>query len=142
MKNILICLILLTLSANADLRRDNSKEIVSDTSSKLMWQDNSEAKIVYKNWNDAIEYCESLLFSGYNDWRLPNINELLSIADRTKYNPAINSVFSNVNSSDYWSSTTYASGTSNAWVVNFYYGNVDWLSKTYSYYVRCVRDGQ
>ncbi len=39
----------------------------------------------------------------------------------------------------YWSSTTYASDTSYAWVVGFYYGYGSWDSKTDESYVRCVR---
>lgn len=46
------------------------------------------------------------------------------------------------NSSNYWSSTTNASDTSNAWNVNFNNGNDNWNNKTNSNYVRCVRDGE
>ena len=43
------------------------------------------------------------------------------------------------NSSNYWSSTTIASNTSNAWDVNFNNGNDNWNTKTNDNYVRCVR---
>ncbi len=43
------------------------------------------------------------------------------------------------NSSNYWSSTTNASDTSNAWNVNFNNGNDNWNDKTNTNYVRCVR---
>ncbi|MEO5378516.1 MAG: DUF1566 domain-containing protein [Magnetococcus sp. DMHC-6] len=56
-------------------------------------------------------------------------------------------VFSSVKSSsrqgdDYWSSTTYASRTSDAWFVNLYYGGVSNDVKVDSYYVWPVRGGR
>lgn len=32
-------------------------------------------------WQNALAYCEGLEYAGYTDWRLPNINEMLSIFD-------------------------------------------------------------
>ncbi|MEK7846512.1 MAG: DUF1566 domain-containing protein [Nitrospinota bacterium] len=78
-----------------------------------------------------------------NDWRLPNIKELESITDDNRYNSAIDSTyFPNINSSYYWSSTTYASYSSYAWFVYFYFGNVGCDGKSGYGYVRCVRAGQ
>jgi len=48
----------------------------------------------------------------------------------------------NVVSDYYWSSTTNASDSSNAWNVNFNNGNDDWNNKSNSNYVRCVRAGE
>ncbi len=125
---------------NADFIRDDDKYVVIDTSTQLMWQDNSDAKTLTKNWDDALAYCEALTLGPYNDWRLPNFNELYLLADRSIISsPAISSVFTNVFSSNYWSSTTNASNTSNAWNVNFNKGNDNWNDKTNSNYVRCVR---
>jgi hypothetical protein len=45
-------------------------------------------------------------------------------------------------SNNYWSSTTYAPDTSNAWNVNFNNGNGNANNKTNSNYVRCVRGGE
>ena len=42
----------------------------------------------------------------------------------------------------FWTSTTNASDTSNAWNVNFNNGNDNWNDKTNSNYVRCVRAGE
>jgi hypothetical protein len=105
-----------------------------------MWQDNSEAKTTNKTWSEAITYCEGLSLGGYNNWRLPSVEELMSITDKGRYNLSIDPVFTNVVSDSYWSATTDASYTSYAWGVYFYYGGyVYWYDKTYSYYVRCVR---
>ena len=45
-------------------------------------------------------------------------------------------------SSNYWSSTTNADNTNNAWHVNFNNGNVNNNNKSNSYYVRAVRGGK
>ena len=72
-------------------------------------------------------YCENLTLpaGGYSDWRLPNRNELQSIVDYSRYNPAIDTTyFPGTVASYYWSSTTYAYSTSIAWNVYFGYGYV------------------
>ena len=117
-------------------------DVVKDTVSKLEWQDNNNTKTITKNWSDAIDYCENLNFDGHSDWRLPNINELKSIIDRSKSNPAIVQGFKNIISSSYWSSTTREDYKNYAWIVNFGDGSVYNDNKDYNYYVRCVRDGQ
>lgn len=71
-------------------------------------------------------------------WRLPTIQELLTLVNYNKANPA--SDLKDTKNSRYWSSTTYASDTSTAWVVFFYNGYDYWYYKTDSYYVRCVRE--
>jgi len=45
-------------------------------------------------------------------------------------------------SDGYWSATTVASDSSNAWYVDFNNGNGDRYSKTHELYLRCVRGGQ
>jgi hypothetical protein len=126
--------------ASAEFIRDDKKEVVLDTKTNLMWQDNNETiGDNKKTWNEAITYCEGLSLGGFSDWYLPNYNELYYLADRSRYNPALSPKFVNVVSGSYWSATTDASNTSNAWLVYFDYGIDGWDGKTYSYYVRCVR---
>jgi len=47
-----------------------------------------------------------------------------------------------ITSSNYWSSTTNAGNSDNAWNVNFNNGNTNNNNKTNSKYVRCVRGGE
>ncbi len=139
MKKIIIMMLGLSVALLADFTRDDSTQIVTDNSTTLQWQDDTN---ITKSWTEAISYCEALTLGGHSDWRLPNFNELYSIADHSKRDPAIDSTFINVVSDGYWSSTTVVSYEGRAWNVYFYYGNDRWRTKSKSNYVRCVRDGQ
>jgi len=148
MKTILATLITLTTLANADFTRDDATGIVTDNKTNLQWQDDAIGSTT--SMQGAINTCEALELGGHTDWRLPNINELKSIIVDTKVAPSIDGAFQNTTSNSYWSATTNAANTGNAWVVNFsngdtsnyykyfyygYYGN-------FVYYGRCVRAGQ
>jgi len=139
MRAILLIMIGLSVSVWADFSRDAATQIVTDNNTGLQWQDDVNTS---KNWTAAIDYCETLTLGGHTDWRLPNFNELYYIADRSKSNPAMNSTFQNVVSGSYWSSTAVVGNENNARYVFFYNGNGNWYPKSFSLYVRCVRDGQ
>ena len=137
-------ILLITIGVSALLFADFVKngDIVTDTTTGLQWQDNTDSKNTTKTWSEAISYCENLTLGSHNDWRLPNINELKSIVDRSKFNPVIVDGFTNVRSDGYWSSTTHENYSSDAWLVRFDDGNVDNYSKVRNYDVRCVRAEQ
>ena len=127
------------------------------THNGLMWQDDIEAKTVMKRWitpdnynagdyyntsgDTATTCCSELTLAGFTDWRLPTIDELKGIVDKTN-SPTIVNGFNNVTSYFYWSSTTGASDSSYTWDVSFYDGNDYWDHRTYEARVRCVRGGQ
>ena len=117
-----------------------SGNIVTDSTTGLQWQDDAVGSTM--TWQSAIDYCEALVLDSYDDWRLPNKNELITIIDYDVSNPAIDNHFQNTISNYYWSSTTHASNTSYAWFVYFNFGGTYYYSKYGSYYVRCVRAGQ
>ncbi len=133
---------------DTDLHRSN--DIVTDQATGLEWQDNSQVKWTKKKWIDAINYCEGLSLGSYDDWRLPNQKELLTITDRSRYNPAIDTtVFQNIAPSSsnydypsYWSSTTREPlERIQAWRVKFKIGHSYYNDKNNtSEYVRCVRE--
>lgn len=120
--------------------RDNVNNTVADNVTTLMWQDN--AIVGAYGMVGAISYCEDLTLSGFNDWRLPNLNELRSISD-VSASPPIYSIFKNTENLSYWTSTTFAINTSMAWTVNFNSPGFSSIDKSNSYlvYIRCVRGG-
>jgi len=81
-------------------------------------------------WADALNYVAKLnseIFLGYNDWRLPNVIELESFIDGEANQPALSAgaPFGNVRTdAAYWSGTTQAADTANAWVVHMGSGYV------------------
>lgn len=139
-------LLLSVLNLNGAMIRDNTNEIVLDTQTMLMWDDDYlNVKRETYTWIEAINLCENLTINGYSDWRLPNINELVTIIDNTTHEPAINNKFDSCANDIYWSSTTAITSASpnykEAWKVDF---NTSIVStgneKSTSAYVRCVRD--
>ena len=144
MRVIFLILIGLSSIANAGNFSRNSG-IVSDSATNLEWQDDysdNNNSIKQTTWQSAIDYCEALTLDSKSDWRLPNLNELTSLVDDTKFDPSINMVFQNTNSDFYWSSTSYSNRNDGAWIVYFYSGNQNNYNKYSDYYVRCVRAGQ
>jgi len=118
-------------------------ETVTDSLTSLEWTKNANLG-GYKTWQQALDYVKTLNTGNHNDWRLPNERELRSLADYSKYNPALPQgyPFTNVQSSLYWSSTSYADYTVIAWVVDLDGGYVSNRNKTDGYYVWPVRAGQ
>ena len=70
---------------------DNQDGTVTDTTTGLMWQKGYQLPVTY--WNDNLRYCEDLELAGHMDWRLPNIRELETLVDDTRYDPSINPIF-------------------------------------------------
>ena len=56
----------------------------TDPETKLMWpkHDNGWGNDV--NWVQARDYCASLTLAGYSNWRLPTVDELAGIYDKTQ----------------------------------------------------------
>jgi len=117
---------------------------VLDNLTGLVWARNANLGGT-KTWSAAITYCEALDYGGQTDWRLPNAKELYSLIDLGRCLPALPSghPFAGVQSGNYWSSSTDANDTGNAWRVGLHYGYVnDADPKSYPYNVWPVRAGQ
>ncbi|WP_049722419.1 carbohydrate-binding protein [Gilvimarinus polysaccharolyticus] len=126
------------------LQRDSSKEVVIDQDNGLMWQDSSDNTSVVLGWEGSVDYCEASIHAGYDNWRLPNVNELLYVLP--------NDVFENETSftglwgpghpdrNPYWSSTTNIQNEEQAWAVESISYNSQGFDKLDAYNVRCVRE--
>lgn len=113
--------------------------IIKDTLRGLLWQREDDG--TRKTHKEAIEYCKTLTLDGIKEWRLPTIEELYYLADRTKKGIKIDeNYFKNTKSNWYWTSTSYQdSSSSSFWVVHFASGFDGWTSASGSFSVRCVR---
>lgn len=157
-----------------------------DPDSGLCWQD--PPSDLNMNWETAIAYCKGLELGGLKDWRLPKIQELISLVrgcDQSECGlndpkclgdncfeycnhcvegrgPGKGGCFWDASMSGaccltaawvngkcsytqgWWSSSTYTTNTSDAWLVDFNTGDVPAFRKNGSnnVYIRCVRDGR
>jgi len=70
MKKILLITTGLSLGLMADANRfsrDDTTQIVTDTTTGLQWQDDANASSLTKKWTEAIDYCEALTLGGHDD---------------------------------------------------------------------------
>lgn len=93
-----------------------TNDIVVDNSTNLEWLD--DASSTAANIGVATAFCSQ---KGQN-WRLPTVDELMSIIDHGTNQPAVDSVFQNIESKQYWSSTEYVVSPTRNWRVDFQYG--------------------
>jgi hypothetical protein len=141
---------------------DNGDGTITDTKTGLMWEKLSGDGSIHDyntlyTWTNAFTKITSLntaSFAGHTDWRLPNANELQTLAKIGALGPAIDAAFNTncvgsctpltcscTRSNGYWSSSTFQGGPTYAWIVYFDVGYVYASGKTLSLYVRGVRGG-
>lgn len=117
--------------------------MVKDDSTKLLWEDTPHVELTKVNYNQAKQYCEELTIEKYENWRLPTLQELLTIVDYKRYKPALLKEFSYVDDETlYWSNTPYVRSSDEYWGVSFKDGSTSNASINYDRYVRCVHDIQ
>ena len=142
---------------------DNGDGTFTDNYTGLVWQKQISPQTY--TWQDALTYVNSVNasggFAGKTDWRLPNIHELFSIVDITKYAPALDTTyFTNLSTlgipsystkvpanpgtvGTFWSSTSQQYfPTTQAWdIQEIYNGITSYSAKTSSQWVILVRGG-
>jgi len=117
---------------------DNGDGTVTDTLTGLMWTKATVAK--GKTHKKATAAAKKLDVAGHKDWRLPTVEELFLLADRSRLRPAIDvEAFPDTENDWYWTSTDSAWAPSCAWLVYFYYGSAYHSDRDYRACVRAVR---
>ncbi len=118
---------------------DNGDGTVTDGETDLVWQKDSAPERI--TWPEAQEYVQQLNeagFSGHNDWRLPNNQELTSImlTQENSKRLFLDPIFGSQRC--FWSADTR--GHHVACYIDFYYGGVYRSEENYvNHSVRAVR---
>lgn len=118
-------------------------KVVSDYASGLIWQQSgSEGYLTYKAAEEYIKQLNDAKFAGFSDWRLPSLEEAMSLMERERQDDRlyINPVFGA--KQDWIWTADYQERASRAWYVYFYYGNCYYADIGIDNFVRAVRSGQ
>lgn len=123
---------------------------VLDAKSGLMWAahhlvpaatDDDDAPSGEMNHAEAEAAVAALDLAGFTDWRLPTVEELFAIADRSRHSPAIDTeAFPDTPSDWFWTSTPAEwNPSAGAWIVPFHDGYASTYIRDGVAFVRAVR---
>lgn len=117
--------------------------VVADFKTGLIWQrSGSEESLIYADAKRYVADLNTGKYAGYDDWRLPTLEEAMSLMEKEKLNGRLylDPVF---DEKQPWIWTAdYEERDSRAWGVNFNYGDCDFIDFGSGYSVRAVRSGQ
>jgi len=119
--------------------RDNTVRVISGEPRMLIWHAVGSRKRSY--FGTAHEEAARTDLCGWTDWRVPTLEELASIVDRTRCDPAIDGEFFPMCKSDaYWTATaTAAAPAVSGWLIVFDNGGVYNFNHSVKGFVRVVR---
>jgi formylglycine-generating enzyme required for sulfatase activity len=130
------------ISANFSVQHftDNNNGTITDNFTGLVWQKIQSSNTM--TWEEALAYASTVTLGGKSDWRLPNIKEIQSLNDVSLVKPSFSkTIFPNVVSGNFWSSTTLIQDNTKAWDINVDYGIVSQNLKTLKQNVLLLRGG-
>ncbi len=100
---------------DGDRFTDNGDGTVTDNATGLMWPKDLAGAGVGGlggfTWQQALDFAEGSDFAGYEDWRLPNIAELRSLARWEAPAGALYTIFENQPNASGWTSTSLPEAT-------------------------------
>ena len=121
-----------------------NSEAVLDRETGLVWEQSPSTSAI--EWDFTLQHCVRLLKGGRKGWRLPTIQELESLVDPAVASPGptlpFGHPFGNVQSSYYYSASSFVNGPDFAWGVSFSNGAVNGISVIGANFGWCVRGGQ
>lgn len=115
---------------------------VFDSKTGLTWSAGPLLGGKYLTHAEALAACKALELFGKKDWRAPTIEELLSIIDYTRADPAVDSDIFKGPYGWTWSSTVASAPAGYAWVVYLFSGYSNLVHQGNLNLVRAVRAGQ
>jgi hypothetical protein len=123
---------------------DFMNQAVLDRETGLVWERApASSPLSWLGQNGARGYCAEKNVGGRKGWRLPAIIELSSLIDPAVQAPGptlpAGHPFTGIQSSFYWSTSTFVDLPDNAWGVNFHNGTVTPGVKVGAVPVWCVR---
>jgi hypothetical protein len=127
-----------------ELQKINGDKVVFDQETELMWQqDGSDYDLEFDKAKEYITELNEKKFAGFNDWRLPTLEEAMSLMEpeeeRYRY---INPIFDN-RQSVIWTADEMHDYVQMVWVVDFSHGTCGWDPVDFIYhYARAVRSIQ
>ena len=131
---------------------------VFDSDQNLTWTKDANLSLTLGNdaegqmdWATAVAWADNLEYAGYTDWVLPTITQLtnqfftnLGVEEyesiRYFHNDSYD-LFTNIQSSVYWSGSEHATNPGYAWGFDTAYGDLYTINTYYQYFAWAVRPG-
>lgn len=124
----------------SDCDANAATDIIKDNLTGLVWVRN--AGYTQRTWQESLAYANDLVLCGQNDWRLPNVNELLSLrnegVDRTDL-WLEEQGFAEMSSGYYQTSTAVAQTPANVWCLDIGFGSTGYAARNNPQYAIPVR---
>ena len=111
---------------------DNLDDTITDHSTNLMWQETgSEKPLKFNELDDYIVQINNHKFAGYSDWRVPTLEEVMSLAEGSI------SDFFNSKQKTCWTSDKRTK--SSVWYIDFSIGIIEYSDPDSRHFLRLVR---
>ena len=95
---------------------------VKDNQTGLIWEQAPD--LDHDVWSRSVERCATKTVGGKHGWRAPTIQEMKTLVDPARKDPALppGHPFSNIKSAIYWTATPHPTDDILAWQMSFFSG--------------------
>jgi Protein of unknown function (DUF1566) len=114
-----------------------------DRETGIVWEASPSLGMTVTAWAGAAGGCQIIQVGGRGGWRLPSVEEFLSLLDASQSSPAlpVGHPFQNIQNADYWTSSTGFGNATVAVQVDVSNAAVSLLNKSNQRLRWCVRGG-
>ncbi len=122
--------------------RNYKNGTILDMNTGLTWQEDEDRQM--RNLQDALHYADTLTLDGKNDWRLPTLEELVTLVQYGQTQVMIDTAYFSELPGDgaslvYWSNSRADQTDGRPIALNFGSGQTAFTDSGAALYVRCVR---